>query len=279
MNPVTHHEPIPYTEFTDLEITQLVKKNATSYFHYRSYEYPNALYINPQYTKIETGIDVPIWNCIIGTSLKENAEETITNLRDSFLHKGYKGMGWMVYPYDKPENLEDLLIKHGFNKMFEYYLMSSNIDDLEEAPYPRFNLKPVKHETEMKTYFDIWNTVYAFMGSVSDDLYTIESLRGFDEDSPRQNYIGFVDGLPVSVSTLYFDGDTAGVYSVSTLPDVDDRFEIDVTTGRATLLMAKDWGYKVGIAFTSDGGLKYYHRYGFKKHGELQFSGYVYEKN
>jgi len=78
-----------------------------------------------------------------------------------------------------------------------------------------------------------------------------------------QNYVGYLNGKPVSTSSLIYGGGAAGIYSVATLPEARGK-GIGSAVTLKPLQDACEMGYRIGTLQSSDMGFNVYKKLGFR---------------
>jgi len=97
-----------------------------------------------------------------------------------------------------------------------------------------------------------------------------KSLGGLGLGLPMRNYLGYVGGKPVATSCLFLGGGAAGIYSVSTLPEVRGKGIGAAMTVRP-LLDARERGYRIGTLQSSDMGFNIYQKLGFRHLCQIEY--------
>jgi ribosomal protein S18 acetylase RimI-like enzyme len=85
----------------------------------------------------------------------------------------------------------------------------------------------------------------------------------FGFDFPTRNYLGYLNGKPVSTSTVFYGGGAAGIYDVATLPEVRGK-GLGAALTLKPLQDAREMGYRVGVLQSSEMGFNVYKKLGFR---------------
>jgi hypothetical protein len=146
--------------------------------------------------------------------------------------------------------------------------------NLDELPEPKtvdgLEIRPVRSREEMKTFNEVIGSRYPLGEEVFGMKYDVECRYGFGEDSPRQMYLGYLDGVPVSSNFLMYDEEVVGMYKTVTVPGYGRR-GIGTSMVLTSLLDAWERGYKVAILQSSQMGYKVYERVGFREIGKMDW--------
>jgi GNAT superfamily N-acetyltransferase len=81
--------------------------------------------------------------------------------------------------------------------------------------------------------------------------------------TPWRMYVGYLDGEPVATNMLFNGGGVASVYAVATLPAARGK-GIGAAITLQPLLTAREMGYRHGVLFSTEMGVRVYERIGFK---------------
>jgi ribosomal protein S18 acetylase RimI-like enzyme len=92
---------------------------------------------------------------------------------------------------------------------------------------------------------------------------TFELWMQLGLDLPIRNYLGYLNGKPLSTCTLFFGGGAAGIYCVSTLPEARGR-GVGAAITLKPLQEAREMGYRVGVLQSSEMGFNVYKKLGFR---------------
>jgi len=216
----------------------------------------------PYLTTIISNVKVSLFNWVMFTRLSsENADEKIQEVIDFFSSKGLP-FTWPVDPDDTPIDLPERLEKHGLS-LSAGRGMAVKLSELR-IPETQDDLvfKRVNNQGLLQTFSRVLSTGYGFPESTWDDLSRILIGVGLRDD--YCHYLGYLDGKPVSTSSIVYSDGVAGIYCVSTLAEARGRRMGSMITA-APLIDARNRGYKVGVLHPSDLGYNVYKRLGFEE--------------
>lgn len=227
--------------------------------------------------RFETELPGPLWNGVLTSNhMEHEVDEAIKQELEYYKSKDKFGMMWFTYPSTQPTNMNEKLESQGFTNLVQSSpLMSIDLDKLPEPiDVPGLEIRSVRTEEEMHTFNEINGSRWDFGERFFKMVYDIECRYGFDEESPRQMYLGYLDGEPVSSNFLIYDRYVVGLYKIATVPGYEKR-----GIGSAMTLMplfdALDRGYKVAVLQSSAMGHKVYERLGFRE--DSQMDGYMHK--
>ncbi len=241
-----------------------MEANYTAYYIYFSRLPYLELRQSPALTLIMSK-DIALWNVVIQTHLaSQNVTPTIEATLTLFDSLNLP-LIWHILPSTQPSNLEYSLEEQGF-LLFEedpHMVIEPRVHALHLPNIPGFTIERVTDAAS----FARWHkaTVAGFfphtpsLGQIYFDAYT---LLGFDPQGPFLHYVGYMNGEPVTSSTLLFTEGMAGVYDVSTIPSARGKgFGTAITL--APLLEAQARGYRYVCLQATQMGLPIYQRLGF----------------
>ena len=96
----------------------------------------------------------------------------------------------------------------------------------------------------------------------------IESSIGYEEDTGRYRYLGYLNGEAVGTSMLTLNSGVGGIHGVSTIPNERGK-GIGTLMSLFTLKETKRNGYFVGILRASRMGVNIYEKIGFRKYSHV----------
>jgi ribosomal protein S18 acetylase RimI-like enzyme len=121
-------------------------------------------------------------------------------------------------------------------------------------------IRPVEDLATLRLWTRIHAAGFGMPPSTTGPIYDL--LASLGADRPLRFYLGYLDGQPVAISTLFLESDVAGIYDVATLPEAR-RKGIGAAMTLAPLLAMREAGCRVGILQSSAMGYYVYLRLGF----------------
>jgi ribosomal protein S18 acetylase RimI-like enzyme len=185
--------------------------------------------------------------------------ETIKYFRD----KDVNTFTWWLEPHLKPSNWESVLSKHGFGFSNDTPGMAVDLHEMNDSTQPTdgYEIRDVKDEESMRSWAEVFVNGYGLPSAWESLAFDLWMQLGLD--LPMRNYLGYLNGKPVSTSTVFYGGGAAGIYCVSTLPEARGK-GIGVALTLKPLQGAREMGYRVGVLQSSEMGFNVYEKLGFR---------------
>jgi len=173
-------------------------------------------------------------------------------------------MTWLVGTCCRPADIGQHLISHGLAWEVDVGGMTIDLNTMiEDLPVPEdLTIKRVANKSDMEQYLIPFGKEFEFPNMVVDGWRRMDSSHGFGKGLPRINYVGLMNGEPITCATLFKASDLAGIYCVATVPEMRRK-------GAATALIvnalreARDEGYKTGLLQAKAIGAGVYRKIGF----------------
>ena len=200
----------------------------------------------------------------------DEADRRIAEISSAFAARG-TGFLWWAAPFHTPADLGARLVRGGLRDEGSVPAMAMDLALLprDEQPPRGLEIEPVTDAA----------TLREFIGILADEMgipdgepnpaarhhaALLEAIPPTFADEPVPlRYLGRIDGRAVATSRIAIAAGVAGLYAVTTLPDVRGR-----GFGRAMTLAALDAGrsigLRIGVLQASDSGLPVYRRLGFR---------------
>jgi hypothetical protein len=252
----------------DLEIARAIENNM--YVCWKSYFKNDLNYIeyeeNDEYFKYTTGIQFPLSNGVLDCKITpKNANEKIREIINSFKIKNLPFL-WIVGPFSKPDNLDDILLKNGLIFLSESTGMSLELKNLPTSRYTIPNVEIVKviDIDLLKVWVGLILTVFEYPKElVFDFLIDAISKTLFGENTTAN-----------ASSYMKYGGGVAGIYWVGTLEEAR-RKGIGKIITLMPLYKAKEAGYETAILQSSEIGFNLYKKIGFKEYCKFKMFAWI----
>lgn len=190
---------------------------------------------------------------------EEFIQQTIRHFRERDVHT----FTWWLDPPLTAADWEPVLVKHGFGISKDTPGMAIDLQALDDSPptVDGLEIRVVADEESLRTWAHIFTLGYGMPPDWEGTIFDLWLQLGFD--LPIRNYLGYLNGEPVSTSCLFLGGGAAGIYSVATLPEARGR-GIGAALTVKPLLDAREMGFRIGVLQSSEMGFNVYKRLGFR---------------
>jgi ribosomal protein S18 acetylase RimI-like enzyme len=208
------------------------------------------------------------FNCILGARLApEHAPAMIAGAITSF---GGRPFSWWVAPGDEPPDLSALLEAHGLVGAEGELAMVLPLEHLRELrPAPDgLTIERVTTAEALAEFAAINAANWSPPDALVLDYYRRTAQVLLAPDCPIRLFVGRVDGVAVAASEGTLEGETVGVYNVSTLAEQRGRGYGTALTV-APLADARQRGRRFAVLQAAPDGVGTYRRLGFTEFGTI----------
>jgi hypothetical protein len=169
---------------------------------------------------------------------------------------------WHLDQESRPIDLAQRLEAYGCMRLEPGVCMAADLFALNETTkdIPGLTIERVVDNAGLSAWMDIWMQVDDGVRETRERLY--ESL-GLSGEQQLRHYLARLDGWPVAISQLFLGGEAAGIYCVTSIPEVQRR-GIGTAVTLAPLLEARALGYHVAVLGPTPEGQHMYARMGFE---------------
>lgn len=183
---------------------------------------------------------------------------------DYFKACGVPSFAWWPVPEVDLARWAPHLLPIGFGLDPRIPGLAADLEDLPEpAPPPSVEIHRVQDEDTLRVWVRTFVAGYGVPGNWEAAVFQVyRDLLG--AEAPMRFYLAYLEGAPVSTSTLFLASGVAGIYDVATLPPARGR-GIGSAVTHLPLLEARGVGYRVGVLQASSKGLPVYERMGFRR--------------
>ena len=166
--------------------------------------------------------DAPVFyfNSVFNAQFNGNAKEKIDSAKDFFRRRGRSSFTWHITKSSRPENLSEMIKAQGGELLESLPYLAVHLDDIpRDIPIPEnFNWKPVRTHEKLAAWISIYCHARGYAES-ADQLFRVFADLDLTESSPLQLIIGYLVDEPVATYSVFMDGEIAGLYSLSTVPE------------------------------------------------------------
>jgi hypothetical protein len=210
-------------------------------------------------------------NCVVRASLTPaSVDPAIAASLDRLRAHGAPG-SWHVGPSMQPADLGQRLVTQGFTYAGDEPGMAIDLRALrEDLPPPEdVRIERVRDPGGVAT----WAATLAAneFGEGERESQWIGAMYqriGLGDDVPWRHYVALRDDTPVATTTLFLGAGAAGIYFVSTPPQLR-RQGIGAAITLAALRAASELGFRVGVLGASALGYPLYRRLGFVEYCQM----------
>ncbi|SRR6266446_420387 len=222
------------------------------------------LYSDPELTWAVSS-KLPSWNTVLRTRLaSETTAARVGAMLDRFKTSN-TSLGWLVLPSTRPVNLASYLLANGMKQVENRPHMLADLQKLPAHLYtpPGLTIEFVHDAASFARWYQATVAGFEMSPSHAQIYYEAYTRLGFDPAGPFLHYVGYLNGEPVTSSTLLLAENMAGIYDVSTAPAARGR-GLGTAITLAPLLEARARGYRYSCLQSSTKGYNVYRRLGFE---------------
>jgi len=255
-------------DFSPQALTAAIKANLFEYYRYLGRSPGAELHEDPRLTWLITGIPHTFLNTILYTRMtSDNVDEDIEQTLASLGSRNVTNLSWWTEPGTQPMDLGEHLIAHGLTYTSGGPGMALDLLKLNELSTPSdLTIKRVEDVETQREFVHTAVTGFGLPDTTESPCFDLFAGLGFDLQ--LHNYVGYLHGKPVATSELFLGAGVAGIYWVSTVPEVR-RQGIGSAMTQASLQVARKLGVRVGILHASELGEEVYRRLGFVEHCQM----------
>jgi len=243
-------------------ISNLIENNTTNFFLNLGYLNNDEIMDSPEIKYVFT----KNWHSRIfmANFNESNASENVKKIV-SKIKKMHISVLWYITPMSRPENLQNVLIDHGFKYQSQWRSMAI---DLKKVP-EKFNIpkgvtiKEVLNLDELKIWTDVLVKSFEF------PKVAISYKKYFCKLGPKNlnfhYYLGFLDEKPVASAMIFKGEEAAGLFYIGTVHNARRKGIAEALTFYL-LNKAKNEGYNITTIQSSEMGYPLYKKIGFKEY-------------
>ena len=253
------------TDLSEDALVNAIRGNLSGFFRFLTRKLPASdRFENDKFARWYTPVSHPWFNGFVCSATPSQADEDFIQETIQYFKERRVGIFtcWLE-PNLNRSDWESFLANFGFGFSDGTPGMAVDLLILPKSPSITDGLEIhiVEDETELRTWAHIFTLGYGLPADWENKIFELWFRLGFD--FPIQNYLGYLDGKPVSTSTVFYADGVAGIYDVATLPEARGR-GLGTALTMAPLLDASQAGYRIGILQSSEMGFSVYQKMGFQ---------------
>jgi ribosomal protein S18 acetylase RimI-like enzyme len=255
-------------------VIQAIEGNLSSSFHYLAGASARITFHDDADVKwFVSDVPFPLLNGVTSARLDpESADRRIDEILDEF-KAAQMPMLWWTGPATRPQDIGSRLIARGLMRAGAPPGMAMDLVELDEAEDPPsgVTIKRLDSDDMLEGYTHVLQQAFGaeVPDFVTEVFYDIFKNMGYDEGGDVQNYLAYLEEVPVGACTVVYGAGVAGIYNVATVEEARGR-GIGRAVTLAPLLDARRRGYRVGVLESSELGYNVYKRLGFKDYGPVE---------
>jgi ribosomal protein S18 acetylase RimI-like enzyme len=218
---------------------------------------------------VDTGIATPWLNGVISADLREeNAAAAIQALAEYFDEKKTP-FSWWMESSNQPSNFAGEAQKWGIESVGVFEGMILNGEDLKDLPrLENLKIQVVSSTESLRSFVEVLIRSYEADLAIAPAVEELFKKAGLN--FPIFHFLGKENGQPVTVGSLFVEGDTAGIYHVGTVPEARNRGYASYLTYTA-LKHAQYHGCKASFLTSTPMANQIYHRLGYQTVNAFNF--------
>ena len=251
-------------DVSDEALVTAIRANMCDFFRHLSISRPADHFENKRFTRWYTPLPHPWFNGVLCSDPHNDGDESfIDETIQYFREKRVNNFTWWMEPHLKPSDWEPALSRHGFEYSNDTPGMAIDLLEMNESVQrvEGLDIRIVGDAESMRTWTRAFLKGYGLPSAWESITFDLWMQLGLD--LPIRNYLGYLDGRPVSTSTVFYGGGAAGIYCVSTLPEARGR-GIGAAITLKPLQAAREMGYRIGVLQSSEMGFNVYKNLGFR---------------
>ena len=259
------------TDMSDEALVIAIRANMCDFFRHLSRSVSEEHFENKKFTRWYTPLPHPWFSGVLSANPPEqNDEAFIAEAIQYFQSKGVNAFTWWMEPHLKRSDWEPALSKNSFGFSDDTPGMAVDLNQLNESSQPPdgFEVRSVDDEESLRTWINVF--IYGFGLPPAWESIAFDLWRQLGLDLPMRNYLGYLEGKPVSTSTLFYGGGVAGIYCVATFPEARGKGAGAAITLKP-LQDAREKGYRIGVLQSSDMGFNVYKKLGFRHLCQIEY--------
>ncbi|MDQ2690727.1 MAG: GNAT family N-acetyltransferase [Chloroflexota bacterium] len=258
------------TDLSEATLIKTTRLNLCELFRYVSKSHPEEHFENERFSRWHTPLAFPWFNGVLCSSAPQEGDEAFVRATiEYFRQRNVTVFTWWIEPQVEAAEWESLLTDYGFGFSNSSRGMAIDLQAMSEPQQPveGLEIRTVEDEKTMRVWAHVFVNGYGLPPDWEGAWLEVWKKMGLD--FPMRNYIGYLNGEPVSTSSVFLGAGVAGIYSVATMPQARGK-GIGAAVTVKPLQEAHAMGYRIGILQSSEMGFPVYKRLGFKDLGPVE---------
>jgi len=216
-----------------------------------------------------TGIPFPFFNGVLRARLQpDTLDKSIEDVLEHYRLRNLP-MYWWVGPASSPDDLGEHLESHDLTLDHRDRGMAVDLGLLKNLEPPKqVRIERVNNKQILAGWTRVFTSVFGIPAECSEACLEMFDRAGYALDGKLWNYVGILGDEIVATSTVFLDGDVAGIYNVATVPEARGK-GVGAAMTLAPLLKAREMGCRLGILQSSQIGYGVYKGLGFQEYCKI----------
>ena len=229
-------------------------------------------------TWLATSVPFFPFNQVLRASISEDVDRAIDDLLARFRARRVP-FTWNLGPTARPRDIGERLQARSPANSNSMPGMALDLSGTlpPSAPPGDFVIERVRDATAFERWAQAYTRAFDLPPEFVDALGGAYAAIGFADDMPFRHYVGLLGGEPIASSTMFLDGEVAGLWHIATLPGARRR-GIGAAMTIAPLKDARELGYRTAILYASEMGEPLYQQLGFRELLRLYQYGWQFDE-
>ena len=245
-------------------VARQIESNLAGYWLGLGRQANGSLYISDELSWEYSG--GPYFNRVVDAHLSaETVDDRIDEIKRAFIHRG-AAVTWLLGPSASPSDLGQHLRQQGFEHYESWAGMAHSLSDVGVPPDvpEKIRVREVRDHPTSRDWLSVVARSFGLPRPVRRLLRrSILSNKSVPGDDVWKHNLVYVDGRPAAASTLFVRDGVAGIYLVSTVPEMREMGLGSYATWLA-LRQAESMGCKLAVLQSTGQARPLYERLGFR---------------
>lgn len=221
---------------------------------------------------MNTGVAISDINWTWNEKPLNNNDATSVSAIKEYYSKLNLRFWWWVYPCGQSYETQKILQDSGFRLIEKVPCMATDLNNsfLDMQLADNISISEVKDQNDLSTWKTVSFNGFEMPDRAREQYGSFVSSFKPSHQSPQKLFLAYLDGVPAATSILFTDGNSAGIYYVSTLPAHRNK-GCGLRVTQAAMQSAKESGSTNITLQATPMGARIYMRAGFHQycHAEI----------